>query len=243
MNDTISVAIIGAGATLLGVVVGSGNSWFQERVRAQHVHHNVRLLVQLENDRNLKALAEFWTKVEDEARFSHPGLGYGDEETVFIKRRNLVAMFLAPWGHLMWESHATQLAAALSRDEIERTYALHSALEVFNARRAEMQVAFSNARHEGSDLWPTYESWREQAESVFMQSSRPIPTSPCGESMVGFNQDTIAIWAACKEIVSHLDVQGNPVQEDTTPGRQRITHQIPERIARLMRRQSKQLGV
>lgn len=232
MNDTLLGALIGAGATLLGVIFTGGIAWAQGRARAQRERANVRLLVQLENDRNLKALAAFWTEVQS---VEHPGSGpgYGDEELAYLKRRKLAGTFLAPWGHLMWESHATQVASALSHDEIEQTYALHTALDMFSTRRAEVQAEL--AKPENAELWRQYHIWRDQARRA-LSRSETVPTFSQGSTMVAFNERTAAIWTACDESADVLMARDNPVQAGATPGRRRLAHHLVERITGFVRR-------
>jgi hypothetical protein len=212
MNDTIAGAIIGAGATLAAVVVTQGLALGQRRVRERRERRNIRALLRLENASNLRTLTDLWQAIQDVMQPG--GLGYSFDELAYLKRQKLANLLLEPWRHLMWESSVTRLASSLSPTEIERTYALHAALDTFTVRRADLQIEF--ATDQGERLANEYRAWRQSANQAVANQQSYVPSFQYGSDLEDLNRRTSALWSACEGIANSWPSTANPIHEDVS---------------------------
>jgi hypothetical protein len=111
MSSTILSLISGAGGIALGWVLSTITTWKNDRKREAQERQNVRQLLRLETRQNVKALGEFWAKVES-AGVHLSGIGvltdvnsYPDE-VHFDQTQRLAHEPLPEWSYLMWETQA-----------------------------------------------------------------------------------------------------------------------------------------
>jgi len=101
--------------------------WVQQIFLARQERKKVRLLLRLENQRNLDALTTFWASVE---YYLEPDIAYSPAMLAFEKRRAFVVEPMPEWGHLIWTTNAAKVANALRDEtEISACYELHANLD------------------------------------------------------------------------------------------------------------------
>jgi hypothetical protein len=140
-------AVVGGALTgIMGLKAASDTFRREQEDRRQHEEaqrqeqaRRVRMLLRLENQHNIENLKAFWHTVN----FVPPLQGTTDDMEL-EKGRRIAYTPLPNWGHLMWQSLSSLLPGALTEDEIQQMYTLHSQLDQFSAFRADLQQELSS---------------------------------------------------------------------------------------------------
>lgn len=223
MNDTLLGALIGVIGVLLGTGLGWGLNIWQGQAHDRQARRGVRLLLRLECAQNLDLLNEFWRQVES-TEYQVAGVAYSPEEREFHKRQRLASVPLPAWGHLMWESQAGLMAAALSQGEIQAAYRLHTDLDTFAAMRSKIQEML--AEEDGRRIATSFNEWIRQR-----RNNPDTPISPeiiqSQQGIFGdFNDATMAEWRECEAIHNRAG-NGNPILDDA------LVIRVVDRLKRL----------
>jgi hypothetical protein len=202
MDVAILASLIGVGGVIVGVVLAWG---FDKRKQARE-RRDIRRVLRWENDYNLKALEDFWRKVTLE-----PPPQRQPAETDFEKRARLARGFLQPWGHAMWQSEAPRLSAVLNHQEFAEPYELHTGLDRFVARRAELQNLLFDTQL-GAAADGAFSNRQEQ-----MQAQVQVEIAQLEAAQVilrQFNARTQEMWNECQHIYATCQQRGNPIGDD-----------------------------
>lgn len=203
LDITLVAAIIGALSAIFGVILGSaitGIGNWRERSRRRK---NVRRVLSWEHDYNIGILEEFWKKVNQEGQSQ----GQFDYMKEFERNLRLSEENLDNWGHQMWQNYASEVASALSVDEFNQSYRLHSTLDMLASR----QKSFAAIIHGdiGKNGMAAYSYDREKQ----LHSKSPGAYTPNDAAAVNnANLFVRPLWDECAKIYAICHQISNPIR-------------------------------
>ena len=201
----MSDALIGATATLLGVILGAAIGGIGQLIAEHKQRRNVRTLLHLECERNLTALEEFWALVTNTI----------NDQGEFERYSRLAATRPPERERLMWESLAPQLAGALRPDEIRRAYAFNARLAALGPMLALPREAF--ATPSGVQLWRDYTMWKDLM--VHGSTDERIRANDQRREIEGrcnvFVEPLRETWNTLAKVYGDLYSGGNPISIET----------------------------
>jgi hypothetical protein len=179
--------------------------WIQQIVLARQERKKVRLLLRLENQRNIDALNIFWASV---VHYLEPDISYSPAMLAFEKRRAFVVEPMPEWGHLMWTANAAKVANALHNEtEISACYELHANLDKLTNLRQVLEVEFASLDPKGAWGFPaTFERWKEDA----MQGNQYTVGTAEGPAEQ-FRRRTQKWWDKIEQVRAAILTAGNPI--------------------------------
>ncbi len=203
MNDTLLAAIAGSAIGLAGIIVGFALNRIDRLRERSKQRKDIRRVLRWEIDYNLKRLDDFWRKVTLE-----PPLQGLPAEIDFEKRLRLSREFLPDWGHMSWKSEAPRLSFALDEHEFGACYELHTALDRFSARCAELKDWFDAEQGHVArgEYWNRQMQQQAQVQVDFGQ------LEAAQQKMRDFNQLTMQTWNECDQIINTARQRGNPIK-------------------------------
>lgn len=143
----LELALIGAIATLLAAILGVlithllSQRAFKQRERTQRI--NVRLLLRVEAQHDLTALADFCKAVGR----TQPRDKRTAPETPADRARRVAEIPLPQWEHTMWRSLVQLLPASLSQDELTALFALHTEIDSLSAIQRKLEALDEEERN------------------------------------------------------------------------------------------------
>jgi hypothetical protein len=131
LDSTLVPAYIGVGSAIGGVILGSIITGFGNWRGRSRRKKSVRRILSWEHAYNIDILEKFWKQVNQEAQPQ----SQVDPTKEFERNLRFAEVNLDDWAHEMWQSYASEVASALSEDEFNQSYRLHSTLDKFSSRR------------------------------------------------------------------------------------------------------------
>jgi len=201
LDSTLVAAYIGAGSAIVGVILGSAiagvGSWYGRSRRRK----NVRRVLSWEHAYNIGMLEEFWKQVNQEGQPQ----GQFDAVKEFVRNLRLSEENLDEWGHQMWQSYSGEVASALSEEEFNQSYRLHSILDKFSSRRK----SFAAIIHGDFGKAGMMAYNRHQQ----LQSRSPGAYTPNDTVAIhNTNEFVRPLWEECARIYTICHQIGNPIR-------------------------------
>ena len=187
--------------TIVGVILGSAiagvGNWYGRSRRRK----NVRRVLSWEHAYNIGILEEFWKQVNQEGQPPDRI----DAVKEFERNLRLTEENLDDWGHQMWQSYAGEVASALSEDEFNQSYRLHSTLDKFSSRRKSLAAIIH-----GDYVEAGMRAYNKQKQ---LQSSSPGAYTPNDTAAIhNTNEFVRPLWEECVRIYTICHQIGNPIQ-------------------------------
>lgn len=201
LDSTLVAAYIGAGSAIIGVILGGviagAENWHERSSRRK----NVRRVLSWENTYNIDILEEFWKQVNREDQPQ----GQPDYIKEFERNLRLAEENLDSWGHQMWQNYASEVASALSEDEFNRSYRLHSTLDVFSSRRKSLAgIIYGDF---GKTGMMAYNKEKQ------LQSRSPGAYTPNDAAAINdINLFVRPLWNECSKVYTICHQIGNPIR-------------------------------
>ena len=187
--------------TIVGVILGSAiagvGNWYGRSRRRK----NVRRVLSWEHAYNIGILEEFWKQVNQAGQPQ----GQLDAFEEFERNLRLTEENLDDWGHQMWQSYAGEVASALSEDEFNQSYRLHSTLDKFSSRRKSLAAIIH-----GDYVEAGMRAYNKQKQ---LQSSSPGAYTPNDTAAINNTNEFVRpLWEECVRIYTICHQIGNPIQ-------------------------------
>ena len=201
LDTTLVAAYIAAGAAIIGVILGSAiagaGNWYGRSKRRR----NIRRVLFWEHAYNVGILEGFWKQV-NQAGQPQGNLAAAEE---FERNLRLSEVNLDDWGHQMWQSYAGEVASALSEEEFNQSYRLHSALDKFSSRRRSLAAIIH-----GDYVEAGMKAYNRQKQ---LQSSSPGAYTPNDAAAIHNTNEFIRpLWEECVRIYTICHQIGNPIR-------------------------------
>lgn len=203
MDSTLAAGWINAIAVIIGVILGiliteilRGIEWL---IKKKHI----RRVLSWEHAYNLSILEEFWEEVNQGGKPQNT-LDYMGE---FERNSRLSEKRLDSWGHQMWQSHSSEVASVLSKDEFNQSYRLHNTLDKFSSRRSSFAALF-NGDNIGKDGMFAYTKEKNQ------QSRSPGTSTPNNSAAI-YNTNAFfrPLWDECQDLYTTCHKIRNPIKK------------------------------
>ncbi len=201
MDTTLVAAYIAAGAAIIGVILGSAiagaGNWYGRSKRRR----NVRRVLSWEHAYNVGILEGFWKQVNQAGQPQ----GQLDAVEEFERNLRLSEENLDDWGHQMWQSYSGEVASALSEEEFNQSYRLHSTLDKFSSRRKSFAAIIHGDFGKAGMM-----AYNRQKQ---LQGSSPGAYTPNDTAGIhNTNEFVRPLWDECVRIYTICHQIGNPIQ-------------------------------
>lgn len=201
MDSTLVTVLISVGPAIAGVILGSAITGVGNRRERSRRRKNVRRVLSWEHAYNMAILEGFWKRVNQGGQVQSK-LDYMKE---FERNLRLSEEKLDEWGHQMWQNYASEVASALTEDEFNQSYRLHSSLDMFSSRRESLAEIIHGEFGKAGMM-----AYNKQKQ---LQSSSPGAYTPIDTVAINNTNEFVRpLWDECERLYTICHQIGNPIR-------------------------------